>query len=75
MDRAGDVLQVSESFLFPNAQGLGNLPEIEGTLFQKFGNFFADRRHISMGRRGTQKKRDKYNNKNMVWGATGNGTP
>jgi len=49
VNRPGDMLQMIEDFLFTNAQDLRNLTEIQRFLFQKIGDFLADRRHIFTG--------------------------
>jgi len=45
MDRTGDMLKMIEDFLFADAQGLGNLTQVQRLLFQERGDFFTDRWH------------------------------
>ena len=68
MDRSGNMLQMIEDFLFTNTQDLGNLTEVHRFLFQKRGDFFADRWHRLRGGRWPQKKQDKKKNGKTVWG-------
>jgi hypothetical protein len=49
MYRSGNVLEMVQSLFFPNAEHLGNFPQVEACFAQGFGNFLTQRVSLLSG--------------------------